>query len=138
MVSQPPWLETALRHSLPGRISKCLQSHTFCVTGAKGNLALPELSGTAAFIPSSVSKDSEGFLRDGNFNTLSVRTPAFLSRLFPILPSSMPEQHPVVWQCLNLSPLSKSGPATLPDAMMLVSALDDEGSPRREEQPAGF
>lgn len=58
-VSQPPWLETALRHSLPGRISKCLQSHTFCVTSAKGNLALPVLSGTAAFIPGSVSKDSE-------------------------------------------------------------------------------
>lgn len=78
------------------------------------------------------------FLRDVSFYTLSAGIPAFLSKPLPILPSPIPERLPDVWQCLNSFPLSKHGPAALPDALLLVSALDDEGSPGREEQPAGF
>jgi len=42
------------------------------------------------------------------------------------------------YTCLNLLPVSKHELAALSDALMLVSALDDKGSPRREEQPERF
>lgn len=89
-------------------------------------------------LPSQAQSGRTANSRACSFNTLSVGTPAFLSKLLPILPSPIPEQLPDVWQCLNFLPLSKHGPAAVPDALMPVSALGDEGSPGREEQPAGF
>ena len=48
------------------------------------------------------------------------------------------KQLALVYACLNLLPVSKRELAALPEALVLVSALDDKGSPRREEQPEGF
>lgn len=48
------------------------------------------------------------------------------------------KQPALVYTCLNLLPMSKHELAALPDALIFVSALDDKGSPRREEQPEGF
>lgn len=105
-VFQPHWLEAALKPMLPGRVSKCLQSHTFCVTSAKGNLALPVLSGTAAFVPSSAGKDSKGLqfsLEKAIMTPYLWGFPAFISKLLPVLPPPIPESLPDVWQTTCLS-----------------------------------
>lgn len=47
-------------------------------------------------------------------------------------------QPALMYTCLNLLPVSKRELAALPDALMIVSALDDKGSPGREKQPKGF
>lgn len=48
------------------------------------------------------------------------------------------KQPALAYARLNLLPVSQHELAALPDALMLVSALDDKGSTRREEQPEGF
>lgn len=69
-----------------------------------------------------------------------MRTPAFLSELLPIcLPPYLSDfhRHGNVWTyclCLTTGWLL----SLMMTSLMLVSAPDDEGSPRREEQPAGF
>lgn len=50
-VFQPHWLEAALEPTLPGRISKCLQSHTFCLNKCYREFGSACAVGNSSFHP---------------------------------------------------------------------------------------